>query len=101
MIVLLGSPPEIQDITINEDPLYVDTKYYVHSIVTDPDNDLAFFQFDASDGTLSDQNANTIYWTTPATEGDYSIALLVRDSEGNEDLAVVSFFVVEKAKRLP
>jgi len=101
LVILLGSPPEIQDITINESPLYVDTKYYVHSVVTDPDNDLAFFQFDASDGILSDQSANTIYWTTPATEGDYTIALLARDSEGNEDLLVVSFFVVDKVEMLP
>jgi hypothetical protein len=94
VIIIGDNPPQVHDIIINDSPIFTNTKYYVRGEVTDPDNDLKSFQFDVSGGTLSGQSANTIYWTTPVDTGDYSISLLARDKEGNEDLLVV-FFTVE------
>jgi len=94
-IIIIGdNPPKVQNITINDSPIFTNTKYFVHGDVTDPDNDLQSFYYDVSGGTLSEQSANDIYWTTPVDAGDYSISLLARDKEGNEDLLVV-FFTVE------
>jgi hypothetical protein len=94
-IVIIGdNPPQVHNIIINDSPIFTNTKYYVYGDVSDPDNDLQSFHFDVSGGTLSEQDANDIYWTTPVDAGDYSISLLARDQEGNEDLLVV-FFTVE------
>ncbi|HAJ95147.1 MAG TPA: hypothetical protein DCP02_02825 [Actinobacteria bacterium] len=98
IVIIGGSPPKIHDITINQFPLYVDSKYYVYGDVTDPDNDLAFFQFNVSGGTLSDRSANTAYWTTPADAGDYTVSLTVWDNEGHEDMLIVFFNIIEKEK---
>ena len=88
------NPPQVDNIIITAFPIYTNTKYLVQGDVFDPDSDIESCNFSVSGGTLSDQNANHIYWTTPVDAGDYSIALLARDQQGNEDMLVV-FFTVE------
>jgi len=93
LIIIKDNPPQVNDIIIKDDPLYTDTKYYVHGDVFDPDSDLAGFAFAASGGVLSGQSANTIYWTTPVNAGEYSITLTARDKQGNEGTLTVLFKV--------
>jgi len=96
LIIISGAPPQVNDIVIADSPLYTNTRYYVYGDVSDPDNDLFSFNFNASSGVLSNQSANIIYWTTPANAGDYTISLLVYDKEGNKGSLTVSFTVENK-----
>ena len=94
IVNIAENPPEVNDIIITASTIYTDTKYFVHGDVFDPDNDIKSLNYSVSGGTLSEQKANDVYWTTPVDPGDYSIALLARDKQGNEDMLVV-FFKVE------
>ncbi|MFC2145524.1 Ig-like domain-containing protein [Actinomycetota bacterium] len=94
LVIIGGSPPEIQDIIIYTNPIYTDKRYDVFGKFTDPDNDIDGFFWDISGGTIVNPSANRFIWATPKDPGDYSISLVARDKQGNEDMLVV-FFKVE------
>lgn len=91
-----GSPPQINDIVINDSPLYCDKTYEVEVIASDPDNDIDFYSLIPSDGTLLNQRVNVMDWITPVDPGNYTITVKVVDKAGNENTLAKSFDVISQ-----
>ena len=91
-------PPEIKEIVIMDD-LYTETKYPVYVIATDPDGDTLSYKWSAAAGTVEKSTSNPMFWTTPATAGNYDIKITIDD--GNNGVATKTKSVEVKKKEEP
>ena len=74
--------------------LFFDTVYYIFVSCTDPDGDSVTFDWEATSGTIINEDANTLQWRTGSVEGNYAILLWADD--GNGGMAYKEFSVYVK-----
>ena len=89
-----GCETENQDPVISEITLmgtkYTNTKYKISVAASDPDGDSLIYKWVVTNprgdpnGTIDNDTANPIKWTTPSTPGEYRIAVFVEDGKGGE-----------------
>jgi len=57
----------------------------INATAQDPDNDILYYYWSASDGFLGLGFSNSITWTAPSTPGTYKIKVVVNDHKGGWD----------------
>ena len=88
--------PTINNISIDREIIYVDESVILEVDADDNQDssgELEYFWV-ASAGTLINPTSSITVWLTPSTEGNVTISIIVRDTDGNEDSATVEVSVL-------
>jgi len=90
-----NSKPQIKGISLSEDVLYVGEQYEVFVDVSDADNDVLSFNWSVTGGSIVDNTANPIKWSTPDAPDDYQVLVVVNDGHGNTAESSAAVYVGE------
>jgi len=88
-------PPDIKDISLSSDTLYVGKQYEVSVEAIDLDDDELTYSWSVTGGSIVDNTVNPIKWNTPGTPDDYTISVAVDDGKGNTSKTSVGVYVGE------
>lgn len=86
-------PPEVSEITLSSDIVYVNKQYDLSVTATDPDKDSLTYKWTVTGGTLSADNAPAVKWTTPAAPENYQVKVDIKDSKGALTSKTISVYV--------
>tara|TARA_Y100000296_G_scaffold23787_1_gene28134 strand:+ start:16051 stop:17583 length:1533 start_codon:yes stop_codon:yes gene_type:complete len=80
--------------TLVADPASVERKATstVTATASDDDDDVLTYSWEASSGTISGSGSE-ITWTAPDTQGTYSVACIINDGNGGQDVELVPITV--------
>jgi len=87
------SSPQISEIRLSSDVVYVNAQYEIAAIASDPDGDVLTYKWSVSGGSLEDDSLQTVKWNTPSKSGDYEVKVIVRDSSGADSAKTISVYV--------
>jgi hypothetical protein len=79
-----NSNPVINDITLSSATVLINSIYDVTASAADPDGDSLTYEWTVSGGTINNNAANPMKWTTPNAAGDYTIQVKITDGNGGE-----------------
>lgn len=96
-----NSPPQVTDIILSGEDIYIRTEYEVTAVTTDPDGDSLTYQWSAEDGTLSSSSTNPTKWETPLNEGYYDLTVTVNDGRGGIDTFIKEIHVERPLLHMP
>lgn len=96
-----NSPPQVTDIILSEEDIYIRTEYEVTAVAADPDGDSLTYQWSAEDGTLSNSGTNPTKWKTPSSEGYYDLTVIVNDGRGGIDNFTKDIHVEMRVLHMP
>ena len=85
--------PDINEIRLSTDTLYVGEQYEISAEVVDLDGDDLIYSWSVSGGSLEGASLNPAKWNTPDDPGDYTISVSVTDGAGNTSTASVAVYV--------
>ncbi|GAI87273.1 unnamed protein product, partial [marine sediment metagenome] len=88
-------PPDIKDISLSSDTLYVGKQYEVSVEAIDLDDDELTYSWSVTGGSIVDNTVNPIKWNTPGTPDDYTISVAVGDGKGNTSKTSMAAYVGE------
>ncbi|MEA3442206.1 MAG: PKD domain-containing protein [Chloroflexota bacterium] len=84
--------PIISELRASEECPITSGDYIIECLASDTDGDVLTYEWEADGGTISGKG-HTATWTTPDTEGTYTITVTVRDAPGNEATRLLSLSV--------
>jgi hypothetical protein len=86
-------PPEIAEIKLSSDIMYVSKQYDISVIAGDPDWDALTYKWTVAGGTLDSYSAGSVKWSTPQSPDDYEVKVEVTDSKGAKTAKAISVYV--------
>jgi hypothetical protein len=86
-------PPEVSEIALSSDVVYVNKEYELSVTAADPDKDSLTYKWTVTGGTLSADNAPAVKWTTPAAPENYQVKVDIKDSKGALTSKTISVYV--------
>jgi len=88
-----NSSPQISEIKLSSDIIYVNKQYEITAVASDPDRDTITYKWSVGGGSLEDDSMQTVKWNTPSESGDYEIKIIVKDSSGANTAKTISVYV--------
>lgn len=90
--VIPNHPPVISSLTADPSSVVVAETSTLTCVASDPDGDNLTYTWDATAGLITGTGASVI-WTSPNTEGTYSVSCTVDDGNGGQDIESVNIIV--------
>lgn len=90
--VVTNRDPEILSMDANPDTVLPNGKATITCGAKDPDGDVPEYSWEATAGSITGLG-DTITWTAPDREGEFTIAVIVGDGKGGQNRADVSITV--------
>lgn len=90
-VCLDNLPPTLLSLTPSKTTVSPGETITITATAQDPDNDLLYYYWSASDGFLGLGFSSSITWTAPSTPGTYKIKVVVNDHKGGWDEGELSF----------
>jgi hypothetical protein len=84
-VCLDNLPPHLINLVPSKTVVSPNETITITANATDPDNDILYYYWSASDGFLGLGFSNSITWTAPSTPGTYKIKVVVNDHKGGWD----------------
>jgi len=76
-----NNPPEINKFEANPDTVEPSGSVELKVDATDPDGDSLEYDYDLTDGSITDPNSPVTNWIAPQIEGEYTITVTVSDGK--------------------
>jgi hypothetical protein len=93
-VCLDNLPPHLISLVPSKTVVSPDETIMITANATDPDNDILYYYWSASDGFLGLGFSNSITWTAPSTPGTYKIKVVVNDHKGGWDDGTIEVLVI-------
>jgi len=92
-VCLDNLPPHLISLVPSKTVVSPNETITITATAQDPDNDILYYYWSASDGFLGLGFSNSITWTAPSTPGTYKIKVVLNDHKGGWDSGVVEINV--------
>ncbi len=82
--VMQNNAPVITSITASPEAVYIMDTCTLTAVATDADGNNLTYSWSSNSGTFSSTTGESVEWTAPDVEGEYSITCTVSDGEDND-----------------